>query len=527
MIVKYRHLLEKGGAIPLFLLLFIVFGGCGRVHSAFSHKKVVHEVCFYPSALPTSATTDDVKRAANLFAKNARKAGISVYDSFVLNNNACFFLSTGRPFSVPFSQPKTISPQVRYILSSTFSNSTFSRYSVRGNTLLTIKDTYSLDAKLSPLPAIIDGIRIVDKPSKIIRFFRLTRRLHIPVNIGITASGAVALQTKGFQQGSTTVLLWEKLTPKLSRPVPGEYAVTGSAPSVRKETVIPFKPDWNMRSVSSGTTENVKEINILFSTGTANIPWSEEFLLRFLYTLAQSQQSSEPLEVLFAPQLSGGTPTVKATLLSSELRFPDIQTVIPWKVQLWLQSLHQETHNYPLAFYANLLALKMAKKVFTGNPAFLGGKNLIGPATTLPINEMKKYLFRKDGVLVEAAHPASLYLYDGDVLFESTLLNEKPASPFKTYFGSRDGAISVIITFLAAGKASDQLIDTIAQQLPYSVILRLQEAISDGLNWSSLSISVPLNQEKKVVSLYSSFASPTAATKLYLGVYRVKKTNRN
>jgi hypothetical protein len=233
--------------------------------------------------------------------------------------------------------------------------------------------------------------------------------------------------------------------------------------------------------------------------------------------------------VLFSPQISGATPLVSATLLSSEILFPHISTIAPNRTLCWLKNIKKEPSQLPPVFYANLLSLKMARKIFTGDDRFLGGKTLAGPASTLDFTKMKQYFFRQDGIYGEIAGAMELYMYDGELLFESTLISDEQVKPFKAYFGKKSFETHrVIISFVAAGKESSLTIDAIEKEIETSdnnihIIQRLHEELSEDIGWASLSLSMHPSQEKKILSLYQKITKENHKNSIYIGAYRVNK----
>ena len=517
--------------MKVFILLFLLLGiftmnGCKTTSSTAKQKKATfHEICFYPAALPSTATAQDIESAANIFAQNAMEKGVRVIDSFIINNNACFFLSRSK-LSFPINYQEKISREASYIISSTFSPSTISRYTIRLGRTAVARDSYSLDAKLPLLSTPEKGIRIIASPRKLLRFFRKMKKLSYDVQIGILPNGEVALQSKTASVAPSLLMLWKSPEISLEKAVPGEYAIAAVATPIEQESITIFEPEWSLQKLP--TAFNETEAKFIFSTGTLNSPWNGELVLRFLYSLAYSHLQAHSEDILFSPQLLGETPRVSATLLSSEILFPLISNMSPEKTFCWLKNITQEPTHLPSAFYANLLSLKMARKIFTGSDLFLGGKTLLGPATTLDFTKMKQYFFRQDGIYGEISGEMKLYMYDGDLLFESTMISDEQPKPFKAYFGKKSSDThQLIISFVAVGTESPLTINAIEKKIETSnkieIIQQLHEELSESRGWASLSLLIHPSQEKKIVALYEEVAKKLQKNSIYLGVYRVNK----
>lgn len=512
--------------LPFFLLLLFAVSGCKTTsHTSQLKKKTFHEICFYPAALPSTATTQDIESAARIFAENAEEKGVHVIDSFIINNNACFFLSRSK-LSFPINYQEKTSRETRYIISSTFSPSTLSRYTIRLGRIAFSHDSYSLDAKLPLLSTPSEGIRIVAPSHTLLRFFRKMKKLSYDIHIGILPNGEVAIQSESASSAPALLLLWKSQKISLEKAVPGEYAVTAVAVPVDHESITVFEPEWSRHKLP--TAFNETDAKFIFSTGTLNSPWNGELVLRFLYSLAYSHLQAYSEDVLFSPQLLGETPRVSATLLSSEILFPLISDMSSEKTFCWLKNIKQEPTHFPPVFYANLLSLKMARKIFTGSDHFLGGKTLRGPATALDFRKMKQYFFRQDGIYGEISGEMELYMYDGELLFESTMISDEEPKPFKAYFGKKTrDTHQLIISFVAAGKESSLTIDAIEKKIETSnkieIIQRLHEELTENRGWASLSLLVDPTQEKKILSLYNETVKDFHKNSIYLGVYRVDK----
>ncbi|MCK5808396.1 hypothetical protein KAH37_05390 [bacterium] len=512
--------------MPLFLLAFLGFNGCTATNQTLKQKKnTFHEICFYPAALPKTATIHNLHEAANIFTEQNRENGAKIIDSFVINNNICFFMSRAKVL-LPTHYHKKIAPETSYILSSTFSNSTRSRYTIRLGKKSIVKDTYSLDEKLPLLSPLSHGIRIIAPAKKILRFFRKLQTLSFVVQIGILPTGEVALQSNRSDTARSLLLLWKSNLFDLDTPVPGEYAIMASASKPAKESIRIFNPEWNLEVVPTGfRAEGAK---LLFSTGTLNSAWDGEHTLRFLYALAYSHLQSPADALLFAPQVLGATPRVQVTLLSSEIFFPNISMLSSAETFYWMEGVKKEIEKYPPAFYANLLSLKMAKKIFTGNSQFLGGKGLQGPADSIDFTEMSRYFFRKDGLYGELFGTMKLYQYQGDILFESTMISEDVMKPFKAYFGKKERETkNVIVSLLVTGTESNTTIDAIEKMISTQpdihIIQRLHEELSESVGWASISLSISPQKETEIVALYKKISEKEGKNRVYLGVYRVKK----
>jgi hypothetical protein len=257
-----------------------------------------------------------------------------------------------------------------------------------------------------------------------------------------------------------------------------------------------------------------------------SLPFDEEILLKYFYSISKSYILPPSSGLYYSPNFKGSNVRPTVLLFSSELAISGEYIISPEMIYMWISSVKMQLEEFPDAFYANLLSLKIAKKLYTGNPSFLGGAELVNKTTAVPFENIAKMLFHKGNVTVFGSISSSLYLYDGDIISEFANLLEIDRSPgVKAVFGSPENIDRSIISFVVRSANAEVLTEKVSNGLkeegfiPFQVLFE-QVSLNDA--WGAVSISVDRNSEKKILDLYEKKFKLLNNT-MSIGVYRVAK----
>jgi len=265
---------------------------------------------------------------------------------------------------------------------------------------------------------------------------------------------------------------------------------------------------------------------LVFSVSFMSLPFDEEIMLKYFYSLSKSYLLPPSSGLYYSPNFKGSSVRPTVLLFSSELAISGEYVISPETIYMWVSSVNAQIEEFPDTFYANLLSLKIARKLYTGSPSFLGGAELVNKTTAVPFENIAKMLFNTGNVTVFGSISSSLYLYRGDIISEfSNLIEMSKAASVKAVFGSPDNSDRSIVSFVVRSANAEVLTDRMVADLKkegFTPFQFLFEQVSLNDAWGSVSVSVEKSSEKKILDLYEKRFKLLNNT-ISVGVYRVSK----
>jgi hypothetical protein len=286
-------------------------------------------------------------------------------------------------------------------------------------------------------------------------------------------------------------------------------------------------PSWDVSPVPVANDKVVgNEDALVFSVSSMSLPFDEEIMLKYFYSLSKSYLLPPSSGLYYSPNFKGSSVRPTVLLFSSELAISGEYVISPETIYMWVSSVNSQIEEFPDTFYANLLSLKIARKLYTGSPSFLGGAELVNMTTAVPFENIAKMLFNTGNVTVFGSISSSLYLYRGDVISEfSNLIEMSKAASVKAVFGSPENSDRSIISFVVRSANAEVLTDRMVADLKkdgFTPFQLLFEQVSLNDAWGSVSVSVEKGREKKILDLYEKRFKLLNNT-ISVGVYRVSK----
>ena len=178
----------------------------------------------------------------------------------------------------------------------------------------------------------------------------------------------------------------------------------------------------------------------------------------------------------------------------------------------------------PDTMYANLLSLKIAKKLVFADKTFLGGKDLENKKQFVDFEAVRDSFFSSGNVSISGEMPENLYLFSGGTIKESTSVADiSEVSGLKALFGDPEINDTSIVTFVLRSENAAGILEKIEKSLAgkgFEPIHRMLEKIGEGDSWGSVSIKTAISNESRLMSIYDKEYKTLDKT-LSIGVYRV------
>ena len=486
-----------------------------------------YELCFYFSKLPAKTAESDAETASEIYSAFLKDNGVAVLDKKPTLLKSCFF--TDKEPVVSGGYPKNSdNGTAEYLLKAFFNREHSSLYAMRnaGRTIKKIYDEIALTRKISPAETAGEGLEISGFEAKIIYLSRYLNNLEIKNSFGLNREGGMSLVVPADLQGRWRIalFLYETLDfENIMKPEPGDFAVFALSGEYASETNI-RKSGWRKENPEKTAAENGKN-TIRFKTGAVNLPFSEEVSLKYLYSLAFGHRLPFENGFAYSPNFQYSSVNPQLYLFSGELAFSEkIPSTEP--LFLWILSSERQLETYPDTLYANLLALKIAKKLVFGDVTFLGGKDLGNKKLYIDFETVRNSFFSSGNVSFSGETPENIYLFSGDTTKESA----EPAdisevSGFKALFGNPEISSRSIVTFVVRNHKMSEIIDKIEKSLSqngFEVIHRIEENLQGGDGWGAVSVRTGIADENKLLQLYEKNYKLIDKT-LSFGVYRVSE----
>lgn len=482
-----------------------------------------YELCFHFSKLPAKASLKDVETASKTFSGTLSAKVLSEKTTLF---KSCRFLDKEPEFQGNFSGD-TGNEAANYILKAFFNKESSSLYGIKnsGKIIKKIHDAVPLERKIPSAVTTGEGLEIKGRDAKIIRLSRYLDSLEIKNSLGSDRNTNFTLDVPADIQGrwKIALFLFSSLDlERVSKPQPGDFALLALCED-GKTTVSVKKSGWEKTKITKMTAENgLNAIN--FGLGASNIPFSEEIALKYLYSLAFSHRLSFENGSPNSPVFSFSSVNPMLYLFSGKLEF-SAPVHDPEPLLLWILSSERQLETYPDELYANLLSLKIAKKLVFADTTFLGGKDLENKNQFIDFEAVRNSFF-SGNLSVSGDMPDDFYIFSGETITESVETADIPeVSGFKALFGDPEINDTSIVTFVVRSANASEIIGKIEKSLEekgFEPFHRMLENIKNGGAWGSVSVKTALSNESRLMNLYEKNYKTLDKT-LSIGVYRVSE----
>ena len=513
------------------IVLIILTSGCAGTQIKTQAPVGFYELCFSLNKLPGNTADKDLYEAAEIYARNIEKSGYNVLKRNVSRNSSCYFVDNVPDFMQVTEKARSNIAQ--YLLNAFFNKENASLYAVsldRKSAFIKF-DNIGRDQKLPIYMKIDNGLVLTGSDRKMLYAARYLEMLKIDHQFGYNEKGELIINVSSdsSERWMMVPFLYRSLElDEFVSLLPGDYAILATCRS--KETDVEFRiPPWNYSKVPFIAKEGfASEDALVFSAGVLSLPFGEDVLLKYFYTLAESYRLPMSSSFMYSPNFNGVNVKPSVMLFSSEFLINGDSIFKPEKILLWIKSVDQQLKEYPDDFYANLLSLKIAKKLYTEKPSFLGGAELLNMTTEVPFESISQHLFIPGTVSVFGSMESNLYLYSEEVLSEySSYVDIKKSKAVKAFYGSPKNSSDIIVSFVLRAHNSEVLIEKISTILAdngFDVFQTLIEHIAENDSWGSISVKTGTDKENKIVDIYNKMLKKLNNT-LSIGVYRVSKEN--
>ena len=484
-----------------------------------------YELCFYFSKLPAKAALSDVETAAETYSESLSKSGISVLSTESTLLKSCWFLDKEPDFSAD-SAGNTQNEVANYLLKAFFKKESASLYGVKnsGKIIKKIYDETSFTGKLPAAETIEEGLSFKGWNSKMPYLSHYLDNIGVKNSFGTNQGSGLILNVPADDQERWKIALFLYSSIDFEntiKPLPGDFAIFALCGDEKAETAVK-KRGWDKTSVSKNGSENDRNA-IIFKSGAANLPVSEEVALKYIYSLAFTHQLPFASGSFYSPNFASSSVIPQLYLFSGELSFSAPATD-PESLLLWIISSEKQIETYPDTLYANLLSLKIAKKLVFADKTFLGGKDLENKKQFVDFEAVRNSFFSSGNVSVSGKMTENLYLFSEGTIKESTSVADiSEVSGFKALFGDPEINDTSIVTFVLRSGNAAEILDKIEKSLAgkgFEPIHRIFEKIGDGDSWGSISVKTAISNEGRLMSLYDKEYKNFDKT-LSIGVYRV------
>ena len=486
-----------------------------------------YELCFHFSKLPSNAALSDVEKAAENYSGSLSKSGINVLSKKSTLLKSCWFLDKEPDFSTE-SAENTQNEVANYLLKAFFKKESASLYGMKnsGKIIKKIHDETRFTDKLPAAETIEEGLSFKGWNTKMLYLSHYLDNIGVRHSFGTDRGNGIILNVPADTPGRWKIALFLYSSIDFEntiKPVPGDFAILALCKDEKAEVSMK-KRGWNKTSVTKNSSENGRN-TIIFKSGAANIPVSEKVALKYLYSLAFSHQLPFESGSFYSPNFAASSVIPELYLFSGELSF-SAPVTDPESLLLWVLSSEKQLETYPDTLYANLLSLKIAKKLVFADKTFLGGKNLENKKQFVDFEAVRNSFFSLGNVSVSGETTENLYLFSGGTIKESTPVADiSEVSGFKALFGDPEINDTSIVTFVIRSGNALETLEKIAKSLAekgFEPIHLIFEKIGNGDSWGSVSVKTSLSNEKQLMSLYDKEYKTLDKT-LSIGVYRVSE----
>ena len=486
-----------------------------------------YELCFYFSKLPSNTVLSDVEKALKAFSHNLSENGVKVLSEKPELRKSCMFVDK-EPEISGISAGKTQNEVADYLLKAFFKKEHASLCGIKnsGKIIKRIYGEIPFSAKLQEVETFEEGLSFKGCDTKIVYLARYLDNIGVEHSFGTDRENGLVLNIPSDIQKrwKIALFLYNSLDfEKNAKPQPGDFAVLSLCEDGNSK-ISAKKVGWKRTKVEKTEFENGKN-TILLKSGAANLTVSEEVALKYLYSLAYSHKLPFESGSFYSPNFLSSSVTAQLYLFSGELVFSS-GVSDPESLFLWVISSERQLETYPAALYANLLSLKIAKKLVFADKTFLGGKDLENKKQFIDFEAVRDSFFSQGNVSVSGEMPENLYLFSEGTIKESTQIADiSEVSGFKALFGDPEINDTSIVTFVVRNKNAAETIAGVGESLSekgFEPIHRIFEKIGYGDSWGAVSVKTDIANEKKLMNLYDKEYKTLDKT-LSIGVYRVSE----
>ncbi len=505
----------------LFPLLLLALSGCSSQEVVKEDVRAsFYETCYRLSRLPEGTTDSDIDYAGEIF-KSSLPAETGVFAYGKKGRNYCIFTGSQIPEDVVPGKADG-NPIASYLLNAFFNSDNALTFVKRGGKVEKVSGEEGAEEAMDWPYA---GIEISGNSRSLVYFSNYLKMLKIPNISGPWAGGWKVLVEADEENRYLNVPFLFNVFRKMGwreKLYPGDLARLH--PLGDENVEIRFHMEsWKRKQVTPSDRSD-KVNGLEFNVSFMNLPFSDEQLLGYLYSLTETYRNSESGNIYYSPQFMGYDPEVRVKLYSSEILFPAGASMEPERFLSWILSAAQFEGKYPDSYYANLLSLRVAKKMFTGSPSFLGGDLIREKSAAIPVERISSHLFRNDRVL-GMGNFRNLYLQEGEIFSESTSLRPGKAKRIKAFFGNPKYSRKSVASIVVRSKNPEREIERIEKILRnggfFRVIQKIDEKI-EGEGWGAVSILLGTKEERKLLKLYRTKLL-AVKDNISLGVYRVEE----
>lgn len=487
------------------------------------------ETCFYFSSLPENIGYSHLIKASKIFKNEfcrSRVRSKNIFEMKFHGDKTCFFSKNRIDKKTEEMIFQNEDKRKEYILNAFFTEKNSSVYWSDGRKILRIHDTIPEKFKL---PAITensetDRIVIKGKDSRIIRFKNYLESIEMPFKLGTTQGNKLKLIVEKTEDERFFLIpfFWDKFNFKEIVPhKPGDISIISGNSEKKSAELKMYYGGWEKRKVE---TKKSNRSIIEIKKSVLNSSFNEEHITAYIFDIKDSYKNSRNITKLYSPKYSGGQIIPAVKLFSSELLIESSVAMSPEDTFMWIFSADGNFDFRNESFMGNLISLKLAKRLYTGVPSFLGGQNLFNRTMNIPFEALRQTLFSENQVVYHGDFENHQYIYDKSGFSEKSAI-KKPGKikGTKAFFGSTENAHYIVGSIVIRANSAKKHIEKAKEILYDSKISVIQEihedtGIKDG--WASFSFIAPSDFEQKIIKLFDSSIAPVHKT-FSLGVYRV------
>ncbi|HSW60492.1 MAG TPA: hypothetical protein VLJ60_06805, partial [bacterium] len=359
-------------------------------------KPGFYEMCFNFPKLPENTNENDVKTASAAYEDHLNRNGITVLKRRHTGDSVCYFTDSIKDLSLPRMELENNISQ--YLLTAYFNREHSSVYGVFPGKMRSEKIVDNIPF-LRKLPIYIEkqeGLVISGTNTKMLFAARYLDVLEIGNEFGFNDKGRMVINVKPDESDRWKMIpfLFDLLNLyDFVSLLPGDYAVLNDCRDEKVSLKLSI-PSWDVSPVPVANDKVVgNEDALVFSVSSMSLPFDEEIMLKYFYSLSKSYLLPPSSGLYYSPNFKGSSVRPTVLLFSSELAISGEYVISPETIYMWVSSVNAQIEEFPDTFYANLLSLKIARKLYTGSPSFLGGAELVNMTTAVPFENIAKMLF--------------------------------------------------------------------------------------------------------------------------------------
>lgn len=513
--------------ILLFLFLTTLFFVCCNKNEKVEKEDSpdFYELCFYFSKLPSNAVLNDVETAAESYSQTFSKSGICVLSRKSTLSKSCWFLDKEPDFSEN-SAENTQNEVANYLLKVFFKKESSSLYGMKnsGKIIRKIYDETHFADKLPAAENYEEGLSFKGWNTKMLYLSHYLENIGVKHSFGTDSGNGIVLNVPADLQGRWKIALFLYSSIDFEntvKPLPGDFAVLTLCSNEKAEVSVK-KSGWNKTEAGKAGFGNGRNA-VIFKSGASNLAVSEEVALKYLYSLALSHKLPFESGSFYSPNFAASSAIPQLYLFSGELAF-SAPALDSESLFLWVISSERQLETYPDTMYANLLSLKIAKKLVFADKTFLGGKDLENKKQFVDFEAVRNSFFSSGNIMISGKMPENIYLFSGGTIKESiSVADISEVSGFKALFGDPEINDTSIVTFVLRSENAAGILEKIEKSLAgkgFEPIHRMLEKIDENDSWGSVSVKTAISNESRLMSLYDKEYKTLDKT-LSIGVYRV------